>query len=54
MLALSSFNATVGLLITFLGIGLVVNALIVYIIALALGERSQNRRRSKGEGDAVV
>ena len=54
MLALSSFDATFGLLVTFLGIGLVVNALVVYIVVLALGERSENRRRSDGEGDAVV
>ena len=45
MLALDSFDATMGLLITFGGIGLVVNALIVYIIAVVLGERSQNRGR---------
>ena len=49
MLALSSFDATFGLLVTFLGIGIVVNALIVYIIAVVLGERAQNRRRAEGE-----
>ena len=54
MLALSSFDATFGLLVTFGGIGLVVNALIVYIIVLGLGERSENRHRSEDEGDAVV
>jgi hypothetical protein len=31
---------TIALLITFLGIGLLVNVLIVYIIALVLGERN--------------
>lgn len=49
MLALSSFDATFGLLVTFGGIGIVVNALIVYIVALALGERSENRRRAERE-----
>jgi hypothetical protein len=51
MLALSTFDADFGLIVTFGGIGLVVNALIVYIIALALGERAQNRRRAGGEGE---
>ena len=49
MLALSSFDATFGLLVTFGGIGLVVNALIVYIVALALGERAENRRALERE-----
>lgn len=44
MLALSAFESTFGLLVTFLGIGIVVNALIVYIVALVLGERADNRR----------
>jgi hypothetical protein len=44
VLALSAFESTFGLLVTFGGIGLVVNALIVYIVALGLGERAENRR----------
>ncbi|HVE68676.1 MAG TPA: hypothetical protein VNB64_08870 [Solirubrobacteraceae bacterium] len=44
MIALSPFESTFGLLVTFGGIGLVVNALIVYIVALGLGERAENRR----------
>ena len=36
---------TIALLITFLGIGLLVNLLIVYIIAQVLGERKQNQER---------
>jgi hypothetical protein len=44
VLALSAFNSTFGLLITFGGIGIVVNAVIVYIVAVALGERAENRR----------
>jgi hypothetical protein len=50
MLALSAFDSTFGLLVTFGGIGLVVNALIVYIIALVLGERAENRRSAEGGG----
>jgi hypothetical protein len=53
MLALSTFNADFGLIVTFGGIGLVVNALIVYIVAVVLGERAQNRRRAEGDGDDV-
>jgi hypothetical protein len=49
VLALTSFEATFGLLVTFLGIGLLVNALIVYVVALALGERAENRRRAESE-----
>ena len=37
----SSF--TIGLIAIFGGIGLVVNALIVYIVAQVLGERRQNQ-----------
>ena len=47
MLALTSFQADFGLIVTFGGIGLVVNALLVYIIVVALGERSENRRRAE-------
>ena len=39
---------TIALLITFLGIGLLVNVLIVYIIAQVLGERKQNQERQSG------
>ena len=49
MLALSDFDASFGLLVTFGGIGIVVNALIVYIVAIALGERNENRRRAERE-----
>ena len=47
MLALDAFDSTMGLLITFGGIGVVVNAIVVYIIALVLGERADNRRRAE-------
>ena len=41
---------TLALLATFLGIGILVNVLIVYIIALVLGERKQNQERQSGTG----
>jgi hypothetical protein len=41
----SSFGSTLALLITFLGIGVLVNGLIVYIIAQVLQERRQNQDR---------
>jgi hypothetical protein len=50
MLALSAFDSTVGLLITFGGIGIVVNGLIVYIVVQAVGERSANRRAADRGG----
>lgn len=46
MLALSAFDATFGLLVAFGGIGIVVNALVVYIVIQALGERAENTRRA--------
>jgi ABC-type transporter Mla subunit MlaD len=36
-------NFTLGLIAVFGGIGLVVNALIVYIVAVVLGERRENQ-----------
>ena len=35
---------TIGLIAVFGGIGLVVNALIVYIVAVVLGERRENEQ----------
>ena len=49
MLALSAFDADFGLLVTFLGLGVVVNGLVVYIVAQALGERAENRRHLSGD-----
>jgi hypothetical protein len=37
-----AFSMTVGLLITFGGIGVIVNVLIVYIVILVRGEHRQN------------
>jgi hypothetical protein len=53
MLALSTFDADFGLIVTFGGIGLLVNALIVYIIAIVLGERAENRRHAEREGETT-
>jgi hypothetical protein len=39
---------TLALLATFLGIGVVVNLLIVYIVAQVLAERKQNREPQEG------
>ncbi|HEY4896515.1 MAG TPA: hypothetical protein VII01_10530 [Solirubrobacteraceae bacterium] len=41
--ASKAFSATVGLLATFGGIGVVVNIIIVYIAVQVRGERRQNR-----------
>jgi hypothetical protein len=38
----SSTADTIGLLVTFLGIGVIVNILVVYIVALVLAEKRQN------------
>lgn len=44
----SAFGQTLALLITFLGIGIIANVLIVYIVAQVLGERKQNQERMEG------
>jgi hypothetical protein len=36
---------TLALLATFIGIGILVNVLIVYVVAQVLGERERNRER---------
>jgi len=42
-LADQSFTMTLGLLITFIGIGLIANAIIVFILAQVRGERRENQ-----------
>ncbi len=44
----SAFGQTLALLLTFLGIGVLVNLLIVYIIAQVLAERKQNQEYRQG------
>jgi hypothetical protein len=41
-LASPAFTFTFGLLVTFLGIGVIANVLIVYAVVQVLGERQQN------------
>ncbi len=47
MLALAdqAFSQTFALLVTFLGIGVVVNILIVYVVAQVYGEHQRNQQR---------
>jgi hypothetical protein len=45
ILAISpAFTKTFGLLVTFIGIGVIVNLIVVFIAAQIHGEREQNRR----------
>ena len=41
---------TIALLITFLGIGVLVNVLIVYVIAQVLAEHKENQEQDQGVG----
>ena len=41
---------TIALLLTFLGIGVIVNLLIVYIVAQVMAEHKQNKERDQGVG----
>jgi hypothetical protein len=43
----SSFGQTLALLITFLGIGVIANLLIAYIVGQVLAERKQNQERQQ-------
>jgi phage shock protein PspC (stress-responsive transcriptional regulator) len=40
-----AFSQTFALVVTFVGIGVIVNVLIIYIVAQVIGERRQNRER---------
>jgi hypothetical protein len=44
----SSFGQTLALLLTFLGIGVIANVLIVYVVAQVIAERKQNQERRQG------
>jgi phage shock protein PspC (stress-responsive transcriptional regulator) len=41
---------TIALLITFVGVGVLVNVLILYVIAQVLAERKQNQEHDPGVG----
>jgi hypothetical protein len=43
----SALSQTLALLATFLGIGVLVNVLIVYVVAQVLAERKQNEERQQ-------
>ena len=49
--AFSSLGQTLALLATFIGIGILVNVLVVYIIALVLAERKQNQEYHAPPGE---
>ena len=46
----SSLGTTIALLLTFLGIGVIVNVLIIYVVAQVMAERKQNQERGQGGG----
>jgi hypothetical protein len=47
LVSANALGQTLALLATFLGIGIVVNVLIVYIIGQVLAERRQNQERQE-------
>jgi len=51
LLADQSLTMTLGLLITFLGIGLIANAIIVFILAQVRGERRDNQEYLRSRAD---
>ncbi len=46
----SSLGQTIALLLTFLGIGVIVNVLIIYVVAQVLAERKENQERAGRHG----
>jgi hypothetical protein len=46
----SSLGQTIALLLTFLGIGVIVNVLIIYVVAQVLAERKENQERTGRSG----
>jgi hypothetical protein len=44
----SALGQTLALLLTFIGIGVIANVLVVYIVAQVLAERKQNQDRQRG------
>jgi hypothetical protein len=45
----SAIGQTIALLITFLGIGVIANVLIVYVVAQVLAERKENQERRQSD-----
>ena len=50
LVSANALGQTLALLATFLGIGVIANALIVYVVAQVLAERKQNQERGQNEG----
>ena len=48
LLSADSLGPTLALLATFLGIGVIANLLIFYIVAQVLAERKQNQEANEG------
>jgi phage shock protein PspC (stress-responsive transcriptional regulator) len=48
LISADALGMTLALLATFLGIGVIVNVLIVYIVAQVMAERKQNQERQQG------
>ncbi len=49
-----AFVKTFGLLVTFVGIGIIVNIIIIYIVILVIGERRQNKEYLSSGPDNYV
>lgn len=47
LLASQAFSKDVGLIATFIGIGVLVNVILVFIAVQIRGERQQNRQRQE-------
>jgi hypothetical protein len=43
--ASAAFSKDVGLIATFIGIGIIVNVIVVFIAVQVMGERQQNQQR---------
>lgn len=43
----SALSIDIGLVVTFIGIGVVVNVVVVYIFAQVFGERAENQERKE-------
>ena len=48
LISADALGFTLALLATFLGIGVVVNMLIVYVVAQVMAERKQNQESTQG------
>jgi hypothetical protein len=51
LITADALGQTLALLATFLGVGVLVNLLIVYVVAQVLAERQENQERQQGLSD---